>query len=278
MAIEELNSVLIEGFDPSKMQKEEGYDKDWKTVVSAKQNDKVLQADITGIEQVGGKECAVVSVGHIRGYIPIEFTGVENLRQLRAMTGKPSVFKVLEYVEEDDKRIFMASRTDALKEMAAITLRKISVEDEILAVVRNVSPTLVRADIGGIEVRIPLTEMRYGWIDDLTEYVKVGDHLKVKVMAIDEENLKVTVSAKALQKNPWETAKNRYKRNGEYVGKVSGVRDFGIFVNLEDGVDSLASHLKFQHVNKGDKVLIRINSIDEENQQIRCRIVRIIKN
>ncbi len=275
MAIEELNSVLIEGFDSAKIQAEEGYDKDWKTVVSAKQNDKILQAEITGIEQLGGKDCAVVSVGHIRGYIPIEFTGVENLRQLRAMTGKPSVFKVLEYVEEEDKRIFMASRTDALKEMAAITLRRIKVNDEILAVVRNVSPTLVRADIGGIEVRIPLTEMKYGWIDDLTEHVKIGDHLKVKVTAIDEAEQKVTVSAKALQKDPWQTAKERYKRNGEYVGKVSGVRDFGIFVNLEDGVDSLASHLKFQNVKKGDKVLIRVNNIDEANKQIRCKIVRV---
>lgn len=275
MAIEELNSILIEGFDSAKVQAEEGYDKDWKTVVSAKQNDKILQAEITGIEQLGGKDCAVVSVGHIRGYIPIEFTGVANLRQLRAMTGKPSVFKVLEYVEEEDKRIFMASRTDALKEMAAITLRRIKVNDEILAVVRNVSPTLVRADIGGIEVRIPLTEIKHGWIDDLTEHVRIGDHLKVKVIAIDEKEQNVTVSAKALQKDPWESAKLRYKRNGEYIGKVSGVRDYGIFVNLEDGVDSLASHLKFQNVKKGDKVLVRVNNIDEANKQIRCKIVRV---
>ena len=69
----------------------------------------------------------------------------------------------------------------ALDHMAAITLKKIEVDDEIIAVVRSVSPSLVRADIGGIEVKIPLEEIRYGWIDDLTEEVKQGDHLKVKV-------------------------------------------------------------------------------------------------
>ena len=42
-------------------------------------------------------------------------------------------------------------------------------DDEIIVVVRSVSPSLVRADIGGIEVKIPLEEIRYGWIDDLTE-------------------------------------------------------------------------------------------------------------
>ncbi len=67
---------------------------------------------------------------------------------------------------------------DQTEHMAAITLKKIDVDDEIIAVVRNVSPSLVRADIGGIEVKIPLEEIRYGWVDDLTEEVKQGDHLK----------------------------------------------------------------------------------------------------
>lgn len=271
-----LNELLIEGYDPSKMPQESLYDKDWQKIVSARQNGTILQTEISGLEIVGDKECAVINVGRIRGYIPLEFTGVENRRQLRAMTGKKTVFKVLEYIEDAEKKIFMASRVDALKEMASITLRRIKVGDEITAVVRTVSPSLVRADIGGIEVRIPLEEIRYGWIDDLTEEVKVEDHLKVKVLDINEETQRVTVSAKALEENPWETCKDRFKRGGEYVGVVSGVREFGIFVNLENGVDSLASHLKFQNVKRGDKVLVRVNNIDEKNQEVRTRIIRII--
>lgn len=277
MTLEELNleSMLIEGFDAKKMPKEE-VDKDWRKIVAAKQNDTILQAEMGGLEKIGEKDCAVVNIGRVRGYIPMEYTGVENLRQLRALTGKKIVFKVLEYIEEPDKKIFMASRTAAIDEMAEITLRKIEEGDEIIAVVRTVSPSLVRADIGGIEVRLPVTEISYGWIDDLEEHVSVGDHLRVKVLGIDKEKKEVRVSAKALLPNPWETVKERYKRNGEYVGTVSGVRDYGIFVNLEEGVDSLASHLKFQNVQKGDKVLVRVNQIDEENQQIRCRVVRVI--
>lgn len=278
MTLEELNleSMLIEGFDAKKMPKEEVDNKDWRKIVAAKQNDTILQAEMGGLEKIGEKDCAVVNIGRVRGYIPMEYTGVENLRQLRALTGKKIVFKVLEYIEEPDKKIFMASRTAAIDEMAEITLRKIEEGDEIIAVVRTVSPSLVRADIGGIEVRLPVTEISYGWIDDLEEHVSVGDHLRVKVLGIDKEKKEVRVSAKALLPNPWETVKERYKRNGEYVGTVSGVRDYGIFVNLEEGVDSLASHLKFQNVQKGDKVLVRVNQIDEENQQIRCRVVRVI--
>lgn len=300
MAIEELNTLelLIEGFDATKLkQNEDLYDEDWKKVIAARQNNKILQATVTGLEKISGKHCAVVSVGHIRGYIPIEVSGVNNLSQLRQLTGKKVVFKVLEYTEEEGNKIFIASRTDAQKAMAEITLRKIKEGDEIYAVAQSVTATTVYADIGGIEVKIPLEEIRYGWIDDLREEVKVGDHLKVKVLSITypeevaaetdggttEETAKkefvlpkIKVSAKALQVDPWETAKYRYKRNGEYVGVVSGVRDYGTFINLEDGVDTLAKHLRFQNVQKGDKVLVRILGIDEENRRINSRIVRVI--
>lgn len=277
MAVEELNvEMLVEGFDPSKVKKVAEYDKDWQQIIRAKQNDKILQAEISGIERLQSKECAVINIGRVRGYIPLEFTGVENIRNLRAMTGRKVAFKVLEYIEDGDRQIFMASRSAALKEMAEITLRKIKVGDGIMAVVRSVSPSLVRADIGGIEVKIPLEQIRYGWVDDLEEEVNTGDHMLVKVLEIDTEKQEVKVSPKAMLDNPWDTARFNYKVGAEYVGRVSGVREYGVFINLENGVDSLASHLKFESFQKNDRVLVRIISVDAKTEQIRTKIVRKI--
>ena len=136
------------------------------------------------------------------------------------------------------------------------------------------SPSLVRADIGGIEIKIPIEDMSHGWIDDLVEDVKVGDHLKVKVLEIDEENKKAKVSAKAAQPNPWTDCAGRYQEGSEYVGKVSG--EYGVFVNLEPDVDSLAPHLKFENVKKGDRVLVRVLRVDPKKEQIRSRITRVL--
>ncbi|PIC57024.1 hypothetical protein CSV80_11185 [Sporosarcina sp. P12(2017)] len=266
--------VLIEGFDPSKVQVENEFNNDWKKVYGAYQNNSILQASMTGIETLLDKPCAVVTLGNIRGFIPLEFTGADNLRQLRAMTGQTVAFKVLNYDREAE--VFTGSRIAALEHMAFITLKKIDIDDEIIAVVRSVSPSLVRADIGGIEVKIPLEEIKYGWIDDLTEEVKQGDHLKVKVLEIDKEEQKVTVSAKATQKNPWLRSIGRYTSGNEYVGTVSGVREYGVFINLEAGVDSLARHLKFQNVKRGDRVLVRVLETDAKKEQIRTRITRVL--
>jgi len=283
-----LDNVLIEGFDPE-MWKEENKklsDKDWETIYGAYQNNKFLQAQIAGIETFGKEEdqktCALVYVGAIKGMIPLEFTGADNLRQLRAMTGQVVAFMVLNYDREAG--IFTGSRIKAINEMAKITLRKIDEEDIIPAVVRHVSPNLVRADIGGIEVKIPISEVRHGWIDDLQEEIQVGTPLKVKVLEIrekeaDEEKevqTEVKVSAKATQENPWPECTKSYQKGGEYVGRVSGVREYGVFVNLQPGVDSLAGHLKFQNVKKGDKVLVRVQAIDPKEEQVRTRITRVL--
>ncbi len=274
MANEDILQVLIEGFDPSKVQTESEVDQHWKEVYGAYQNQTILQAPITGIETLLNKQCAVVSLGTVRGYIPMEFTGAENLRQLRAMTGQSVAFRVLNYDREAG--IFTGSRTAAIEQMANITLKRIAVEDVIIAVVRSVSPSLVRADIGGIEVKIPIEDVKYGWIDDLTEEVKPGDHLRVKVLEIDEEEKKVRVSAKATQENPWNGKAQRYQKGSEYVGTVSGVREYGVFVNLEPGIDSLSRHLKWQNVKRGDRVLVRVMDVDTKNEQIRSRITKVL--
>lgn len=289
-------NVLIEGFDPSKVKKEEAhYDEAWKEIIGAYQNNFVIQGELVAIEDIRqprkssgeGEDsdsdkkgqwenvtCAVVQIESVRGYIPIDEFGVNNKRQLRAFTGRNVVFKVLSFDREND--IFVGSRTRAMDHMANITLNRIEEGDSILAVVSSVSPSLVRADIGGIEVKIPIEDVRYGWIDDLTEEVKVGDHLHVKVLEIDREDKKVEVSRKALLDNPFPDCLKRYKKGNEYTGTVSGVRDYGVFVNLEPGVDSLAHHLKHENVQKGDRVLVRVINFNAEREHVTTRITRVI--
>lgn len=277
----EVMEMLIEGFDPSKLkEKEDEYDKAWKTIIGAYQNKTIIQADFVAIEELTRPDetketCAVVQIDKVRGYIPLSESGVENKRQLRALSQREKIaFKVLSYDMEND--IFVASRVQALEQMAEITLNRLEVGDKTVAVVTNVSPSLVRADIGGIEVKIPIDDIRYGWIDDLTEEVKVDDHFYVKVLDIDKEEKKVKVSKKALEKNPFPDCLKRYKVGDEHKGTVSGVREYGVFVNLEPGVDSLARHLKHENVKKGDKVMVRILSADAEKEQIVTRITRVL--
>ena len=113
----------------------------------------------------------------------------------------------------------------------------------------------------------------------MKEVVSYGDVIKVKVLDIKEDKKEkrksnIEVSAKALKENPWPLCTNNYQVGGEYVATVSGVREYGTFVNLEPGVDSLATHMKYQGLKKGEKVLARINSINAKKEQIHSKIIR----
>lgn len=282
--VETLNPVLIEGFDPEKAEyKIEENDQYWTEIQSAYQNDKIINGTLLGFENVklnDKKElCGIVWMGNIKGLIPLRESGIDPedknaINKYRALSGMEINFKVLHFDQEGN--MFLASRKKAREEMAEITLRKIDVGYNIHCVIREVHPRHVIGDIGGIDVIIPVFELTYGWIEDLREHYKPGTHIRVQVMEINRETKEVKVSHKALLKNPFPDCTTRYAKGGEYVGTVSGVQNYGIFVNLEEGVDSLAPHLKFQHVKKGDKVLVRVINIDVEKEKIRTKIVRVL--
>lgn len=77
---------------------------------------------------------------------------------------------------------------------------------------------------------MPIEDISYGWIDNLTE--------EGKVSAIEEVE------------NPWPSCAGRYQKGNEYVGIISGMHEYGIFIKLESGVDSLLRHLKFPRCRK----------------------------
>lgn len=284
-------NMLIEGFDPSKLETEEQKREEaWKKIIGAYQNRKFLEAEMIGIEELQQPDpeddekmkkvtCAVVEIDHIRGFIPMHEFGVSRKAEMRAFAGQQIAFMVLNYDREND--VFIGSRQQARKLMQEIWLKSGVEEGDIIpAVVRHVTPNLIRADIGGIEVKIPINEVRYGWIDDLEAEYPRGKHMLVKVLEIDKsdpENIKVKVSGKQAKENPFPNAIKKYRKGTEAIGVVSGVTEYGVFVNLEAGVDSLARHLKHEPLAKGDKVLVKILDVNVEEEHITTKIVRIVE-
>lgn len=321
-----LENVLIEGFDVEKFKKlqnkeEKAISRGWEKVYGAYQNNKVLQSKVVLVETIGTIPCAVIQVEGVRGIIPIEHYDdkISRKRELEKEVGSPVAFKITSYDEKNE--IFTASRIEALELMASLRLSKLEVGDTTPAVVKNVMPHGLIVDVGGITTSLSLEEIRYGWIDDLDEEYKKGDHLMVKVLNIlthveqmneanekledkvkeelyperkrfnedekeeiqklvDERKLtlghrhtKIKVSAKALMKNPWDHVNENFRKNQVREGVVSGVSHFGVFVRLDEGIDSLASHLKYENFTKGEKVQVRIRDIDIKNEQIRSRII-----
>jgi small subunit ribosomal protein S1 len=280
-------STLIEGFDPEKAKRvsfeNDGVSQDWVDIYSSRQNNTILQATVRGVEEkmyshAGNKKmpCAVLEIGDVRGLIPIEFLGTQNRDEARQLIGEKIVFIVVAIDKENG--FFVGSRKTAIDEMKNLTLKKIEVGDDVMAVIRRVYNSTLHVDIGGIECRIPTSEVSYGWIDSLHDFYKAGDHTKVRITKIDKKKKEVEVSMKATKVNPWDSISNHFTEQAEYVAKVSGVSEFGTFVELKEGISGLAQHLRHEVLKKGDKVLIRVMKIRPKDQKINVKVVKVFSN
>lgn len=278
-------NVLLEGFDAEKARQvnleEDHVSQDWIDIYSSRQNGTILQASVRGIEEktyshAGNKKmhCAVLDIGEVKGLIPLEYLGAEDRNAARQFIGEKIAFMVIAIDKEHG--FFVGSRTAALEEMKNITIKKIEKDDDIMAVVRRVFNSALFVDIGGIELRIPTSQVSYGWIDSLHDYYKVGDHLKVRVTKVDKKKKEVEVSIKATKPNPWETISAHFTEQAEYVAKVSGVSEFGTFVELKEGISGLAQHLRHEVLKKGDKVLVRVMKIRPKDQKINVKVVKVL--
>lgn len=293
--VQKVQSFLVEGYDKEKGIKSfsSAFEEDLQKIVSAQQTGKILQADVQTIDTTTIKvegapmkvPCAVVYMGDCKGIIPItkadvrfdEESGKHNERDLRNLQGRRIAFNVerYEYDEASQTCTFLADRLTAREQMAEMLFRKIEEGSRVIAVVHRVTDTVVIADIGGVDVYINQADIRYGWIDDLQAEIHVDEQLEVIVTKINSEKRRVEVSAKLAQRNPWDSVNHKYQKQKEYTGTVSGVRHYGTFVRLENGIDCLCPHLKFEAVNVGQKVNVRLLRIDTEQQKIDAKIIRV---
>lgn len=141
----------------------------------------------------------------------------------------------------------------------------------------------------GIEGLVHISEI--SWTDritDLNKHFKVGQGIEAVVVSLDKENRRMSLSVKQLEKNPWDAIEEEYKIGQKIKGKVSNVTEFGIFVQLEPGIDGLVHISDFswtEHIEhpadrfkKGDEVETVIIGLNKQNKKISLGIKQLTAN
>jgi len=265
----------------------------WVDIYAAHQNNTIINGFISGIEEhdIGGKVgkalALVVMFDNIKGLIPQQECGIlryptdENgnkkdvlskqeralvKAQLKSFVGLTEPVTILDIHRDDD--IVILSREKAIEQLAKITWQRLSANKIVTAKVRSVGKRRVVLDIGGITVSMPCEELSWGFINDASMIVVPGDEISVKILEFDREKQHIKVSHRETTPNPWPECVKKYKRGNFYMGKVSGVIEQAVFVNLEPGVDVYCKHLAFERVKPGDQVVVKITGIDLEAKRV----------
>lgn len=222
----------------------------------------------------------IVNVMGIDSFLPGSQLDVRPIHDFDAYIGKSYDFKIVK-LNETRKNIVL-SRKDLLEEklqkQRAELLKNIEVGQVLDGRVKNITDFGVFVDLGGVDGLLHITDLSWGRVNHPSEVVDMDDEITVKVIDYDEEKQRVSLGLKQLQPHPWEHVEERYPIGTTVKGKVVSITNYGIFVELEEGVEGLVhiSEISWtQHIKHpseiysvGDMIETSVLSISPNERKI----------
>jgi small subunit ribosomal protein S1 len=189
-------------------------------------------------EVKGGFE---VSVGGVRCFCPFSQIDLKGGREGGVFLGQTFPFKVLEY--EENGRNVILSRRALLEEERRARINKLkeelSVGMTVKAMVRSIQNFGTFVDLGGVDGLVPASEISWDRSKRPEDIFAVGQEVTVKIIALDWDSNRLTLSLKAMEPDPWEGVRERYLVDARVSGTIMRLAPFGAFVMLEPGVEGL---------------------------------------
>lgn len=248
--LEEGQSVTVSVIDP---ELDEGYallsmkraakDRGWDELQRAFESQEIVEVSPYDANRGG----LLVELEGIRGFLPVSQLAAahyprvsgadkdEILQKLHALVGKPIRARVLDVSRKDNKLIF--SEKEAVKDDMQARFAELKAGDEVEGVVTGVIDFGAFVNVDGIEGLIHISEISWERVEDPRKYIKVGETVKAKIIAIDKDRL--SLSLKQMQEDPWLGEVKAFNKGDVVEGKITRITPFGAFVQLSPAVEAL---------------------------------------
>jgi small subunit ribosomal protein S1 len=228
-------------------------------------------------ELKGGYE---VSMGKARCFCPYSQIDVRGNRETTTYIGGVFPFRILEF--EEDGRNIIVSRRVLIEEEQALKKEKLKEElktgMELKGKVKSIHDFGIFVDIGSMDGFIPLSELEWDRTKKPEDVLSVGQDITAKIISLDWAKGRLTLSLKALQPDPWIKAAEKYTVDSPVKGVVVRITPFGVFVNLEPGIDGLihisklGAGRRIKHpkevVEEGQWIEAFVSGVDTANKRI----------
>ena len=229
-----------------------------------------------------------VDIG-VKAFLPGSQIDIRPTKNLDKFIGKTMEFKVIKFNKKRgnivlSRRAILAEERGKLRED---TLGQITEGMIVKGIVKNITDYGAFIDLGGVDGLLHITDMSWGRVKHPSNLLAVGDEINVKILKYDNAKERVSLGLKQVQPNPWESAKDSYLPGTKVSGEIVSVKDYGIFVELNDGIEGLVHVSEVSWTNPkgpikghnvGDVIEAQVLEVDVENKRISLGLKQLQSN
>lgn len=257
----------------------------WDEISQACEKDQVVEGTVVG-KVKGGLS---VDIG-VKAFLPGSQIDTKPVKNLDKFLGKKLKFKIIKFNKKRGN-IVLSRRAVVTQErelQRAETLSNIQEGMIVTGVVKNITEYGAFVDLGGMDGLLHITDMSWGRIKHPNELFSVGDEIKVKILKYDRDKERVSLGMKQVSPNPWDDVEYKFPVGVKVKGKIVSVKDYGAFVELEDGIEGLihVSEMSWTErvkhpsklLNAGDEVECKVLEVDPKNKRISLGLKQLQQN
>jgi small subunit ribosomal protein S1 len=257
----------------------------WNRVVEKHNNGDLIEGRVTRKVKGG----FIVEVQGVEGFLPGSLSGFKNVPD-KEIINQPFKFKVTKL--NHFRHSIIVSRREAIQMEKQQARRQVwdNIREGQIATgtVKAITDFGAFIDLGGVDGLLHITDMSWSRVSHPSEVVAVGDKLDVKVLNVDREANKIALGLKQRFPDPWEDIEKKYPPGSRVKGKVVNILPYGIFVEIEKGIEGLVHISEISWAKRvenlsstfaiGDVVEIQVLSIDKESRKIALSIKQLETN
>ena len=261
-------------FSVTRLKEREAYDKLQKDF----EEGNAIEGTVTSSVRGG----LLVDVG-TRGFLPASLISNRYVSDLKPYIGKTMKVKITEI--DPNKNRLILSHKDLVEEEREEAFDKVAsqlvVGDVIEGKVSRLTNFGAFIDVGGVDGLVHISEISYKHVDKPSDVLKAGQDVKVKVIGIDNDRHRISLSIKQTEPSPFEQATADLNEGDIFEGEVKSLTNFGAFVEVTDGIQGLVhvSEISNKHVDKpsdvlkvGQTVKVKVLNIDPSDRRISLSI------
>ena len=261
-------------FSVTRLKEREAYDKLQKDF----EDGNAVEGTVTSSVRGG----LIVDVG-TRGFLPASLISNRYVSDLKPYIGKTMKLKITEI--DPNKNRLILSHKDLVEEEREEAFDKVAsqlvVGDVVEGKVSRLTNFGAFIDVGGVDGLVHISEISYKHVDKPSDVLKVGQDVKVKVIGIDNDRHRISLSIKQTEPSPFEQATADLNEGDLFEGEVKSLTNFGAFVEVADGIQGLVhvSEISNKHVDKpsdvlkvGQSVKVKVLNIDPSDRRISLSI------